>query len=580
MTTTTTTLKPIPDHVIPSKPIRGIKPEIWGIYGAGVSEDDKYLHYSHVTDGIITHTKSRTKDKRFFISTHSDVPLELYGKHTKQHNHAVIITEGYEDALSARQMSPWAVCVSVPHGAQSAKEYIAKELKWLEEFKTVYIAFDNDIPGRAAVESIRSILPTHTTRIVSIPEQYKDANGMLQAGATDEWSACLRQAKELFTNPVASRQDVLQDAMAYLLDARQCVGISTGYDGLDKVIGGYRGGELLTFIADSGVGKSTLMRNLAQSVSLAGTKVLYVSLEDTQNQVVASLYQMYSGLDVRKNRELIDIETMAIDMAAATENIEFLAHPDLTSIEAFIKQIDIAVRTNDIQVVVLDHLTALVEALPGSYSDVSSRAMNQLRTLCHERNVTTLVVSHINRDKSRASDATLTMADAKHSSSIAQVSDCVLGVSRTSSGRVSLYCIKASRQWNVRGSVQLRFDSDSTVYEEVSDNGEDKENRSTWDRDFSGPHQDTQEWSGGESIPEQPITESIAVRDSPLQVHERDELHTRHTSRTVVSRTHEVQVPIPGVEGIPQNRGQDQVDSIQSSIPSSGVSDRLRQMLF
>jgi replicative DNA helicase len=60
----------------------------------------------------------------------------------------------------------------------------------------------------------------------------------------------------------------------------------TGYEGVDKEIkgGGYNRGEMIAVIAPSGVGKSVMLTNMARTNVLRNKKVLYVTLELSEDR--------------------------------------------------------------------------------------------------------------------------------------------------------------------------------------------------------------------------------------------------------------------------------------------------------
>lgn len=63
-------------------------------------------------------------------------------------------------------------------------------------------------------------------------------------------------------------------------------GVKTGFDKLDREIGCLRGGDFITILAKSGMGKSALMGALALNMARAGTPVIFFSLEMTRSQLV------------------------------------------------------------------------------------------------------------------------------------------------------------------------------------------------------------------------------------------------------------------------------------------------------
>src|SRR4051812_18292761 len=87
-------------------------------------------------------------------------------------------------------------------------------------------------------------------------------------------------------------KDYEADAMEYLKNAHKYTGISTGYKGIDTLLGSFLPGELLTIGGDTGHGKSLLAMNIAQNVyKSTGLPVLMVNLELTREQAIQRFYE-------------------------------------------------------------------------------------------------------------------------------------------------------------------------------------------------------------------------------------------------------------------------------------------------
>lgn len=65
--------------------------------------------------------------------------------------------------------------------------------------------------------------------------------------------------------------------------------LKTGFDKLDREIGGMRGGDLITILGKSGMGKSALMGSVALNMARAGIPVIFFSLEMGGRQIVERL---------------------------------------------------------------------------------------------------------------------------------------------------------------------------------------------------------------------------------------------------------------------------------------------------
>ena len=76
--------------------------------------------------------------------------------------------------------------VSVNNGVQSLNE-IKANLEFIESFKEVFICYDNEPKAREAARKVADLI-AGKARIVILPDEYKDANEMLQAGKGAEFS--------------------------------------------------------------------------------------------------------------------------------------------------------------------------------------------------------------------------------------------------------------------------------------------------------------------------------------------------------------------------------------------------------
>ena len=87
--------------------------------------------------------------------------------------------------LSIRCKAVYAA-VSVNNGVQSLNE-IKANLEFIESFKEVFICYDNEPKAREAARKVADLI-AGKARIVILPDEYKDANEMLQAGKGAEFS--------------------------------------------------------------------------------------------------------------------------------------------------------------------------------------------------------------------------------------------------------------------------------------------------------------------------------------------------------------------------------------------------------
>ena len=96
------------------------------------------------------------------------------------------ICEGECDAMAAHEMmdSKWPV-VSVKNGAGGAVKDVKENLEFLESFDCVVINFDNDKAGKEAAKKVARVLRPGKSKILNLPEEYKDCNVVLNQGVPE-----------------------------------------------------------------------------------------------------------------------------------------------------------------------------------------------------------------------------------------------------------------------------------------------------------------------------------------------------------------------------------------------------------
>jgi replicative DNA helicase len=105
---------------------------------------------------------------------------------------------------------------------------------------------------------------------------------------------------------VAYLSEFEDEAMEYIKNGDKYMGVSTGYEGVNRLLGSFLPGELLTIGGDTGHGKSLFAMNIAQNVYEREQKpVLLVNLELTRNQAVQRFYNLadnhdYAGIMIQR----------------------------------------------------------------------------------------------------------------------------------------------------------------------------------------------------------------------------------------------------------------------------------------
>ena len=149
--------------------------------------------------------------------------------------------------------------------------------------------------------------------------------------------------------------------------------MSTGMGELDRVLGGgIVQGSLVLVGGDPGIGKSTLLLQVCRNLSDAGKKVLYISGEESLQQ----------------------IRLRAERMGSFTENLLILCETDLQAIRETITRLQP-------QVVVIDSIQTMynesVSSAPGSVSQVRE-STGVLMQIAKTQNITIFIVGHVTKE--------------------------------------------------------------------------------------------------------------------------------------------------------------------------------------
>lgn len=153
----------------------------------------------------------------------------------------------------------------------------------------------------------------------------------------------------------------------------QAARMGTGMGELDRVLGGgIVQGSLVLVGGDPGIGKSTLLLQVCRNLSDAGKKVLYISGEESLQQ----------------------IRLRAERMGSFTEHLLILCETDLQAIRETITRLQP-------QVVVIDSIQTMynesVSSAPGSVSQVRE-STGVLMQIAKTQNITIFIVGHVTKE--------------------------------------------------------------------------------------------------------------------------------------------------------------------------------------
>ena len=419
-------------------------------------------------NGVLVAQKLRFQDKTFkWLGDPSRVGL--YGCHLwRDGGKMVTIVEGEVDALSVSQSFnlKWPV-VSIPNGAKSAEKVIAKNLDWLEGFDSVVLCFDQDDQGReAAKKSALQLSPGKAKIVTSLPE--KDANDCVVSGRVKDLVDAVYGAKSFRPDGVVPGEETWE----IIASSGNEPSVPYPWEGLNDKLYGMRAGELVTLTAGTGIGKSSVTRELAHHLLSLGHRVGYIALEESIRKTAEHIMgiEMNVPPHLWGMQEVTDeAKKSAFDATVGCGRMVLYDHWGSIDPTNLLNRIRYMARAMNCKYIFLDHLSIVVSALEvGDERRTIDNTMTKLRSLVEETDIHLVLVSHLRRPDGRSHEegGSTSLSQLRGSHAIAQLSDAVIGCERdqqdeSSANILSLRVLKNRYAGDTGLCMSLEYDKTS-----------------------------------------------------------------------------------------------------------------------
>jgi len=467
---------------------RSISLETAKKYGVRSVKDESGKIIEHHYPAYINNEEVATKIRRenkVFNWVGSAKGTGLFGQQIAQAGGKYItVTEGECDAMAAYELlgSKWPV-VSVKNGAQGAVKDIQENLEFLESFDTVVISFDNDKPGREASKKVARIIKPGKAKILTLPTDFKDPNEMLKLGhhkayVTAWW------ASKLYTP--SGILNVSEERENYKKRERK-ESVAYPWQGLNEKPEGLRQGELITLTGGTGLGKSSVTRELEHwLITNTNDKVGVIALEEDWRRTVDGILSIEANarlhidsVRAKYSEEEIDNFFNVLYDGQNKNRVFVHAHLGMNDVDSVFSKLRFMAMGLECKWIVFDHLHMLLSmTTDGDERRNIDSIMHNFRTLVEETGVGLILVSHLRRiDGNRGHENGIEtgLNHLRGSQSIAQLSDCVISLERNqqsedpieaSTTRVRV--LKSRYTGDVGLATHLFYDKDSGRLSEIS----------------------------------------------------------------------------------------------------------------
>ena len=200
---------------------------------------------------------------------------------------------------------------------------------------------------------------------------YESAKWLGKCPGCNEWNSFYEE-KITKTTKLNENKKIVKATKLNEVEKKTTTRFSTGIKELDRVLGGGMvEGSLILLGGEPGIGKSTLILQICNSINLDGS-VLYISGEESAEQV-----------KLRADR-----------LNIRNDNLLFLSQTDIELIKNEIEEINP-------KLVIIDSIQTMysdeISSAPGSVSQVRE-ITSQIMRMCKQNGITTIIIGHVTKD--------------------------------------------------------------------------------------------------------------------------------------------------------------------------------------
>ena len=322
---------------------------------------------------------------------------------------------------------------------------------------------------------------------MKLPEGFKDANDMLKENERAKFIECFWQAKTFTPSGIIRVSEKKEEWK----NRKHKESIPYPWEGLNEKLYGMRQGELVTFTGGTGLGKSSVTRELEHwLIKRTNDRVGIISLEEDWRRTVDGIISIEANdrLYIDEVRETYDEKELdkLFDKIMDTDRVFIHAHFGINNIDEIFSKLRYIIIGCECKWVVVDHLHMLVAALSeGDERRSIDNIMTSLRSIVEETGAGLLLVSHLRRvsgNEGHENGVEVNLSHLRGSQSIAQLSDCVIALERNQqaldeveANTTKLRVLKSRYTGDVGLATQVVYDRDTGRLSELATTQDDLE---------------------------------------------------------------------------------------------------------
>lgn len=398
-------------------PRRGLEEEDIRKFGIDVVMDKESSaghRYPFFRNGIHVANQVRRREAKGFYWEGDNTDVELFGQHLFPAGCAdqITIVEGCIDAPSGWKLLGRRYPVVAVQSADSALGECTTNFEYLNSFKQIVLCLDKDepktrkdgtvfFPGQDAARKVAELFAPGKCRVLTL-QHGKDPSDYLQQGIdrkifVGEWW----KAPEYRPENLKKGSEMLDE----IINRPNHFAIPWPWEGLNEKTYGIRLSELVLVMADTGVGKTSVLSEMEHSILTnpdvldRGFGVGFLHLEEPNHDTALKLL----SIENNKPYHLPDTEKPAGELEEAFHKVLsndraiFYDHFGSNEIDDIVNKVRHMV-VMGCKYIFIDHLSIIVSDQRGDERKQLDEISTKLKTLTMELNIAVVCVIHTNRN--------------------------------------------------------------------------------------------------------------------------------------------------------------------------------------
>lgn len=228
-----------------------------------------------------------------------------------------------------------------------------------------------------------------------------------------------------------NQEEDFQTMALRVLNAKESKAISTGYQELDKIIDGFKGGQLITIGAGTGKGKSAFAVNIALNILRQQYGVAIWSFEMDEFEVLQRLFSVLTSKAYKTEKYQEERYNLVRKFLNEFSQELIVRTKPIRDLSTFYLDCQKGIKNKNLKVVIVDYLQLIHLSKVNKATRVSEieYITNNFKNIANELGIVIIILSQLSREHQRRDDKTPILSDLRDSGSIEQDSNVVMFLS-------------------------------------------------------------------------------------------------------------------------------------------------------